>query len=207
MINKLLSFQIHSGSEHEGIASRLDIFLAFLDTLSGKSLTEIFGLILPGVTVMENIHPLVVHFPIALLINFFVVDFLGSVLTKDHWRRVASGFLYLGTFSALCAVLAGFIAEKSIAHGGNVHEIMETHQLFGLSILFLAILLSGWRFFSGGVIKGEINIFYMMLSGILSALIVIGADMGGLMVYKYGVSVEAVKINSKTSFQEHQHNH
>ncbi len=206
-VNNFLFFQIHGNSGHEGIAGSIDVFLTFLETLSGKSGGDIFTLIMPGITAMNNIHPLLVHFPIALLISFFMVDFMGSVFKKTNWRGIASGLLYLGTISALFAVIAGFIAADSVAHGENVHAIMDRHKTLGLSVLSLAFILSSWRLLAGGKIKGEVNFLYLFLSAILSILITLGADMGGLMVYKFGVSVKAAEIDTENAFQEHSHNH
>ena len=206
-VNNFLSFQVHGNSGHEGIAGSIDVFLIFLETLSGKSGIEIFTLIMPGITAMDNIHPLLVHFPIALLISFFMVDFIGSVFKKENWRDLASGLLYLGTITALFAVIAGFIAADSVAHAENVHAIMDRHKMLGLSVLSLAFVLSSWRLLAGGKIKGDINFLYLFLSAILSILITLGADMGGLMVYKYGVSVEAAETGTENAFQEHSHNH
>jgi hypothetical protein len=35
----------------------------------------------------------------------------------------------------------------------------------------------------------------------------LGADLGGLMVYKYGVAVEAVEVTAMDYFHEHTHSH
>ncbi len=206
-INNFLSFQVHGSSGHNDVAGNIDVFLTFLESLSGKSGVDIFTLIMPGITAMDNIHPLFVHFPIALLISFFIVDFMGSVFKKTNWRDIASGLLYLGTISALFAVIAGFIAEDSVAHGGNVHAIMERHETLGVSVLSLAFILSSWRLLAGGKIKGELNFLYLFLSAILSILISLGADLGGLMVYKYGVSVKAIETGTENAAHEHSHNH
>jgi len=207
-VNNLLSFQVHGNSGHNSdIAGNIEVFLTFLQNLSGKSLTDIFALIMPGITEMTNVHPLLVHFPIAFLSSFFIIDFMGSVLKKTNWRTVASGLLYLGTVSVLFAVIAGFIAADSVSHAKNVHVIMERHKILGLSVLSLAFILSGWRLLTREQIKGVANIFHLILSALLSILITLGADLGGLMVYKYGVSVETTMDKMEDAFQEHSHNH
>jgi uncharacterized membrane protein len=113
--------------------------------------------------------------------------------------------LYLGTIMACAAVIAGLAAESTVDHGANVHEILERHESIGISILGLSILLSIWRLISGGVVKGILNIPYSLMSFLLAILVVFGADLGGLMVYKYGVAVDAVKVTSLDYFQEHSH--
>ncbi|MEY3106948.1 MAG: hypothetical protein RIT35_1121, partial [Pseudomonadota bacterium] len=112
---------------------------------------------------------------------------------KNQWHHVASWFLYFGTISSLFTVIAGLIAASTVEHEDNVHEIMEHHEHIGLTILILAVSLSLWRIMSGGLISRIGNPFHLMLSALLCALIIFGADLGGLMVYQYGVAVKAAQ--------------
>lgn len=211
-INNFFSFQfqIHGGGGHkasDGVAGGVAEFLTFIESLIGLSPAEIFSVVLPGISAMANIHPMVVHFPIALLLLFFIVDFLGSIFSANNLRQFASGLLYLGTVSAGLAVAAGLIAESSVEHGENVHLILQRHEFFGLAILSLSLVLSIWRLVSGGVISGFSNFIFLLIASVLSVFIFLGADLGGLMVYKHGVAVEAVKVTSMDYFHEHTHSH
>jgi len=69
----------------------------------------------------------------------------------------------------------------------------------------LSVVLSIWRLLSGGVIKGAANIIFLLFAAVLNILIILGADLGGLMVYKHGVAVEAVEETMIDYFQEHTH--
>jgi uncharacterized membrane protein len=203
-VSNFLSFQVHGGGDHGGgVADGVAHFLSFIEGLLNKEPAEIFPAIMPGLTGMHNIHPLLVHFPIALLSIFLILDIVGTLARKTRWRDVASWFLYLGTVAAGLTVMAGFIAAGSVAHGGNVHDIMERHQQFGVAVLILAVVLSVWRVASGGVIRGAANGLFLALTGLLCGLMVLGADLGGLMVYKYGVGVEAVKQPDDGHVHEH----
>lgn len=205
-MNNFLAFQVHGNADSPGISGSLETFLAFLDSLLGKSGGEIFSSLIPGIAAMANIHPLLVHFPIAFLTGFVVLDLVATLAKKPQWREFAGGLLYIGTVMAVFTVIAGFVAANSVAHGENAHAIMERHEGFGVTVLGLAAVLSGWRWKAGGQIQGEINILYLILSALLGLCLVLGADLGGLMVYKYGVAVEAVPV-STTSFGAHQHSH
>jgi len=174
--------------------------------------------LMPGIVSMDNIHPLLVHFPIAFLSAFFVLDVLGMLVHKPHWRGVASWLLYMGTVAAMFTVAAGVLAANTVAHGHNVHDIMERHEHLGLSVLALATVLSVWRM---KTLNG--NLLFVMLSALLCVLLALGADLGGLMVYKYGVAVEAAPVpaddhshadnaahpleHSHGDSQEHEHGH
>lgn len=204
-MNNFLAFQVHGNADNQGASDLLATFLAFLDSLLGKSAGEIFSSLIPGMAILDNIHPMLVHFPIAFLTSFVVLDFLASCLKKPHWRDFAGGLLYLGTVSAGFTVIAGFVAANSVVHGENVHAIMEKHEGFGIAVLSLAIILSGWRWKFGNQLRGEINILYLILSALLGLSLFFGADFGGLMVYKYGVAVKAVPAPAAVFHSHHTH--
>jgi uncharacterized membrane protein len=207
-MDNFLSFQIHGGADHgNSILESVSSLLAFFENLSTQGPEEIFSSIMPGIAGMDNIHPLLVHFPIAFLSAFFALDLVGTLAKKPQWRSVASWFLYLGTIAALFTVIAGLMAASSVAHGENVHDIMERHEHFGISVLSLATLLSIWRMKSGSLIRGGTNVFFLTLSAVLCVLMMLGADLGGLMVYKYGVAVKAAPVPEDSASHVHDHQH
>ena len=207
MYQHYLSFQIHGGGDHGGVAQIVASLLAFLEGLTAKSPGEIFSSILPGVSQMENVHPLFVHFPIAFLLTFFVLDLIGTFAKKAEWRRVAGWLLYLGSISAIFTVIAGFMAAESVKHGENVHDIMERHESFGITVLTLSLILSIWRLIARGRFEAGANTLFLLLSALLCVVLTLGADLGGLMVYKYGVGVSAVPVPEGGYGHVHGHSH
>ena len=206
-MNNFLSFQIHGGADHDGgIADSVSSLLAFFEELPTHDSAGIFSALMPGIANMDNIHPMLVHFPIAFLSAFFALDLLGTLAKKPSWRNVASWLLYFGTVSAVFTVTAGFIAASTVAHGVEVHAIMERHEHLGVSVLSLAALLSAWRLKSGGIIQGGANSFYLILAALLCVLMALGADLGGLMVYHYGVAVDAA-MAPVNGYTDHSHHH
>ncbi|VAW36661.1 hypothetical protein MNBD_DELTA02-649 [hydrothermal vent metagenome] len=153
---------------------------------------EIFAGILPGIAEMKNIHPVFVHFPIALLNGFLLMEVLGAITDKESLRSAATWMLYLGTLGAIVTVITGLVASGSVEHGGGVHELMLDHRNHGLGVLALAIILSIWRLAVSARFSTKSRIAHFILAVIMVGNMTIGADMGGLMVYKYGVSVKAV---------------
>jgi hypothetical protein len=79
IMSNFISFQIHGGGDHgDGIADSIASLLSFVEALLAKNPMDIFASILPGISQMQNIHPLLVHFPIAFLSAFFVLDLAGT---------------------------------------------------------------------------------------------------------------------------------
>ncbi len=205
-INEIF-LQVHGASGHGGggVASSVEQFLVFLVSLTEKTPAEIFAVFMPGIAAMENIHPLFVHFPIALLTSFVLIDLAGAVFKNPAWRTVAGWFLYIGVVMTAATVAAGLAAEESVAHGGNVHDVMERHEALALTVFGLAALLAVWRIITRGKLTGGANVFYLSLAVLMNIILIFAADMGGLMVYKYGVSVEAARPVNEVLFQEHNH--
>lgn len=164
---------------------------------------ELVSKIMPGIGEMTNFHPMVVHFPIALLNAYVVMELLGLLLKKEELKTAATWMLYLGTLGAAGAVLLGFFAAGSAPHGGDVHSIMTRHRNLGIIVLFLSTALSFLRF--AAINKARI---IQLAAGVITIVIMaFGADLGGLMVYKYGVAVKAVPQPEGHEHSEGGHGH
>lgn len=149
-----------------------------------------------------NLHPLIVHFPIAFLIGFFLLELLGAVLRQPGLRKAASWMLYLGSFGAIAAAVAGVIAAENVPHGSAVHDIMEWHERLGLTIAGLSSTLALWRIFSRERFSAMAQALHLFLGGIVLVAIVFAADLGGLMVYQHGVGVKNLQVAD-----DHHHHH
>lgn len=167
---------------------------------------------LPGIAAMANVHPLLVHFPIALLSAFVAVEAGAWLLGREDWRVAASALLYLGTLGAACAVTAGWLAAQSVSHSEAVHDILERHELFGFTVLTLAALLSAWRLWRGARFGRFERGCHFLLALLMAGIMTVGADLGGLMVYGHGVGVRGIDADMETHHHapdsgEHEHSH
>ncbi len=201
-----LSFQVHGSGVGGGVAANVASLLEFIESLAGKTPPEMFSAVMPGIAAMENIHPLLVHFPIAFFTAFFLIDFIGTIAKKTTWRYVAAWLLYLGTLTAIFTVIAGLFAANSVEHGDDVHDIMERHEHIGIAVLSLALFLSAWRLKQWGMHSAGGNTTFLCLAGILCFLLSLGADLGGLMVYQYGVAVKS-KVVSQSIREQNEPGH
>lgn len=158
--------------------------------------------LLPGISAMANIHPLLVHFPIAFLSVFFIVEILGAVFKSERFHKAASWFLFCGALGAAAAVVAGFRAAATVPHVEEaVHDIMENHEHLMVAVLTMTLILFFWRLFGRRTLAGKARLAYLFIAFVMVVTMAFGADYGGLLVYKYGVGVEAVKVEGV-----HEHN-
>jgi uncharacterized membrane protein len=214
MFENSFSFLVHGNAtdHNDGAVAYVEKFLSFIDHVLADGPAALMPEFFPGLAVMPNIHPLIVHFPIAFLSAFFVLDLVGSVINNENWRNAASALLYLGVIGVAAAVLAGFQAAENLPHGGEIHEIMESHEHYGLTVAFLSVFLAIWRFFSKSTIKGFANFVHLFFAGLMVLILSLGADLGGQMVYGHGAGVKPMMTksfrhshNSPSNGHSHQH--
>lgn len=194
---------IHGGGEEGG--GLVGILEGLLDGLTHLmepgGMSGLFGGIM---TLGYNIHPMVVHFPIALLTAYLLADFVALFRKNREWAILAEGLLYLGTLGALAAAAAGLVAGYLVPHGEEVHEIMERHQLLGLTVASLSVLLSLIRYLGGSLLTTSMGQGLRAFLGLLIwVCLFFGADLGGTMVYQYGVGVQKLQDVGQTRLHEH----
>ena len=91
----------------------------------------------PVPTTFSTLHPLVVHFPIVLLIIAALLQLIGLFYTQNNWDYIT---LFLLAGGALGAYLSGSYFHphtEGLTH--EAHEILERHELFASLTLFSAI--------------------------------------------------------------------
>jgi uncharacterized membrane protein len=154
------------------------------------SMTDFISQLLPGVGEMANIHPLLVHFPIALFVAFLAMDFAGWLFAKKGLRAAAAWMLYLGTLGTCATVVTGFWAAGKVPHDEVVHDIMLRHRNYGLAILSFGIVLSIWRALADTLFSRFGQFLQFLFALVMVGTMTLGADLGGLMVYKYGVGTK-----------------
>jgi hypothetical protein len=64
----------------------------------------VLGTLLPGAAHLQNFHPLVVHFPLALLTDAVLLYFLAGLSGRESLAWTGLWFLGLGTLGGAVAV-------------------------------------------------------------------------------------------------------
>jgi len=205
----LLQPAVHGAGDGEAGGGLLVIVESLLDTVSrtvepGSSMNPFAGIEALG----TNWHPLIVHFPIAFLTGFFLLELIGVALRQPGLRHAASWMLYLGALGAIAAAAAGLIAEDTVPHGSAVHDIMEWHERLGLTIAGLSSALAVWRFLARERFSAMAEALHLFAGAIILTSIVFAADLGGLMVYQHGVGVKSLQQADDHHHHEgHEHHH
>ena len=162
---------------------------------------------LKGAQELINIHPLFVHFPIALLLTSTAFYFLGSMFKKEDLLAAAKWELFFGSLASAITVWTGLKAAETVSHGGDIHQTMMMHQYFGFAVLGLSLVLSAWVFFSKANIPTKGKPVFLLALVVLAAVLTQGADLGGRMVFRKGVGVGGKSMLQETKEHVHEHDH
>ncbi|HAZ42497.1 MAG TPA: hypothetical protein DCY52_09530 [Methylococcaceae bacterium] len=178
---------IHGGHDSEsGLLGLVDKLLEALISAMAGGWSLFSGIELLGL----NVHPLIVHFPIALLASFIVIDTFGAVFKLHGWRRLGTQLLGLGALSTLPTIAAGFYAAFNTPHDAVTHAIMEHHQHAGIVVGVISSVLALWRILWGIPKELMARTLCTILTLILAVALSLGADLGATMVYGHGVAVK-----------------
>jgi uncharacterized membrane protein len=147
--------------------------------------------LLPGVQHLQNIHPLVVHFPIALLVGAALFYFMSWIFRNQTFATTAFLLLILGTLFAGAAVATGLYGEEGVMVSRSVREhLLETHEKIMLVTLSVGIILSVWALMARPFPKKG-RVLFLLLLLVLLGIMTVGADYGARMVYDYNAGGSA----------------
>ncbi len=200
-----LPISVHGGGDGGGLLQWVDAGLEWAEQLLSLPGNQVLPNLFPGLAALPNIHPLFVHFPIVLLSLFLAAEVVALIRNSEIWRRLAAYLLYAGAVFAGLTVAAGLQAAAGVPHGAETHQIMETHEHLAISVFGLAALLSAWRGFARFTLHGAGAYIFLLAAALLNLLLLLTADLGGLMVYKFGVGVQAVSEHPSASMAGHVH--
>ena len=145
---------------------------------------------------MFLLHPVVVHFAIALLAVAVVTDLLALVSKKENLRQMAVYLLYIGTAAAIGAVLSGLQAVEVVKVPDEAAELVADHRLSGIITMWLFVALTAMRyaFDRMGLMARPVKWVYYLLSIVALAFLLTTGTRGGNMVYFHGVGIDPSKI-------------
>jgi uncharacterized membrane protein len=140
-----------------------------------------------------NIHPLIVHFPIGLLLAGAALDSAAWVYRCNRSLRFVATILYVaGTISLIAAYFTGRAAADTVWLPGMAHAAVKVHWdlafrvvLFFSALTIVRLLLLWWQRPPGRAALGALAI-----AGLVGVVLIVeAADRGAQLVYKHGVGI------------------
>jgi uncharacterized membrane protein len=135
----------------------------------------------------SHIHPMIVHFPIALITIGFLADVVYLFLKEEKWLLKSAFYLMLiGTLGSIAAWASGHLFTSEPVQGAIV-EVFEKHETGALITMIVMLIGSSFRIWLVANKREE-----SLLKWVAFAIYFIGfcavtftGLMGGTMVYNY----------------------
>jgi uncharacterized membrane protein len=151
-----------------------------------------------------EVHPMILHFPIAFLLGGVALDLYGWARGSAGAVRAANGLLVAGVLTGLITAAAGWLAMETVpAHTARAHDLMRWHmytQLASVGVFAVAAFVR-WRRWDG-----RPGWFTRLLGWVAAVAITVGSGLGGYIVYHGGAGVE-LRLLADWLKAEHQHGH
>ena len=74
-----------------------------------------------------DLHPLVIHFPIALFSSAVLFDFIAVIFKKDELLITSWWVMLLALFSSAFSIITGLIDDSLIGHLFATFPLWENH--------------------------------------------------------------------------------
>ena len=146
---------------------------------------------MPGAQHLQNIHPMVIHFPIAFLMGAALLYFLAWMFKNDQLARSAFVVLVMGALSLAVAVATGLYAEEGVMISLSVRDqLLKPHKTYMLGTLGICTLLTVWAIIAKPFPKKG-RLLFLFLFFMMIGVMTVGADFGGRMVYDYNAGGSA----------------
>ena len=160
------------------------------------------GLLLPplndkNLPWLDVIHPIVVHFVIAMALITVVFDLIGVLTRRRNLFEVSFWNLLVATVAIFVAIIFGQIEAGLATPYGASRDILNYHSTLGWSLAAILSLLTGWRYVARQKDPTVLPTGFLIVDLILAVLVFCQVYLGDKLVWVYGLHtvpvVEAVR--------------
>ncbi len=155
----------------------------------------------PPIPSWDGLHPLIIHFPIGLLLIAPVFILIGALLKPEKGRAylaTALILMVLGTASVFVAIETGEAAGKLAERSPEINAVLEHHEHLAeatrvvfsvLTVIFAAMVLVPrlLRRTSSRLVGTVLPLVFLVFYGAGMLLLTNTAHNGGRLVHEFGV--------------------
>lgn len=145
----------------------------------------------------DTIHPIVIHFVIAMVVFAFFCDVVGYFTGNSRLFEVSWWNMFIATISIFVAIIFGQF-EAGLAQPYEVAKsVLNLHTIIGWSLSGIIAATTAWRYVIRTRNPHRISIYYLGAGLILTAIVGLQVYLGDELVWIYGLHtvpvVEAIK--------------
>ena len=142
------------------------------------------------------IHPMLVNFPLGLLVTSAVFDIVHLVTGNGYWSGIAFWMIAAGVVTGLLAAIVGTIDALAIPSGTRAKSVSFVHGSGNFLILVLFVV--SWILRLS--VPGNPPVIAYALSFLGAALLGVTGWLGGELTLRLGIGVdEGANLNAPSS--------
>jgi uncharacterized membrane protein len=134
---------------------------------------------------LQEIHPSLVHFPIALFPDSIGADAVGRATGNRGLLETARHTIELAAVGAALAGVSGLVAQEEVNVEGETMDMLITHRNLNIAATLVMGALALWR---SRRYRPSLGYLGLGLAGV--GALTYSAYLGGSLVYKHGVGVK-----------------
>ena len=129
-----------------------------------------------------ELHPLVIHFPIALFSSAVLFDCVAIVFKNNELLITSWWVMLLALFSSVFAIITGLIDDNLIGHLFTTLPLWDNHGLMQIIsiVIFLSIFI--WRTKQPDLFNSKKYVLIYLLIGLTNVVILFyGSHIGAIL--------------------------
>ena len=146
---------------------------------------------------LGRLHPLIVHFPIGLLVTALFLEGLTIGGRRAGLRDGITWMIYLGAFSSVLASVFGYCL---LTYGDYSGELVQLHQNLGIATTILSLITAGLLWKAQASKAPNLIIYRAMLA--LSVIVLTIAGHNGASLTHGSDYLSSVLVESKDQYDE-----
>lgn len=145
----------------------------------------------------DTMHPIVVHFVIAMILFSVLCDGIGYFTRNSRLYEVSWWNLFFATISIFVAIILGQFEAGLAEPYAAAEPTLNLHTLIGWSLSGIISAFTAWRYVIRSRNPKELPLPFLSVGLLLTGLVFFQIYLGDLLVWVYGLHtvqvVEAIK--------------
>ena len=136
---------------------------------------------------VDVIHPIIVHFVIAMTLIAVVFDIIGTFTKRSNLFEVSFLNLIVATIAIFIAIIFGQIEAGLANPYGSSKDILNYHSTIGWSLAAILSIITGWRYVARQNNPNRLSKGFILIDVLLAFLVFAQVYLGDQLVWIYGL--------------------
>lgn len=140
----------------------------------------------------DPVHPIIVHFVIAMVLFSFCCDVVGYFTRNVRLFEVSFWNMFVAAIAIFLAVIFGQLEAGLAQVSAAVQPTLNSHTVLGWSLAAIVVAIAAWRFVIRNHNPRKLPPAYLGAATLLVCLVSLQVYLGTKLFWVYGLHVEPV---------------